>query len=158
MHVNEGTLVDEETLCLPLNFPLAYHMQEGNLENKGKISLLHEQWGKYEVYIPSENKRIRGDHSITYFIKAFNYACMRHNTIVCYTLCNKEIRKMFSRQIWSSKLPLRMGMQYFPSPTKPGLQTHFPRKQTVYLELHFLQSSTVTVKKTKKKQQISTHA
>ena len=41
-------------------------MHEGNLEDKGWISLLHEQWGKYEVYIPWENKRIRGDHGITY--------------------------------------------------------------------------------------------
>ena len=24
-----------------------------------------EEWGKYEVYIPWENKRIRGDHGIT---------------------------------------------------------------------------------------------
>ena len=41
-------------------------MHAGNLEDKGKVSLLHEQWGKYEVYIPWENKRIRGDHGITY--------------------------------------------------------------------------------------------
>ena len=26
VHVNEGKLVDKEILCLPLNFPLAYHM------------------------------------------------------------------------------------------------------------------------------------
>ena len=25
VHVNEGKLVDEKILCLPLNFPLAYH-------------------------------------------------------------------------------------------------------------------------------------
>ena len=36
-------LVDKEILCLPLNFPLAYHMHEGSLEDKGKVSLLHEQ-------------------------------------------------------------------------------------------------------------------
>ena len=65
VHVNEEELVDKEILCLPLNFALAYHMHAENLEDKGKISLLHEQWGKYEVYIPSENKRIRGDHDIT---------------------------------------------------------------------------------------------
>ena len=45
-------------VCLPLNFPLAYHMHAGNLEDKVEIFLLHEQWGKYEVYIPSVNKRI----------------------------------------------------------------------------------------------------
>ena len=39
-------------------------MHAGNLEDKGKVSLLHEQWGKYDIYIPSENKRIRGDHVI----------------------------------------------------------------------------------------------
>ena len=44
VHVNnEGKLVDKEILCLPLNFPLAYRMHLGNLEDKGKISLLHEQ-------------------------------------------------------------------------------------------------------------------
>ena len=65
VHVNEGKLVDKEILCLRLNFPLAYHMHAGNLEDKGKISLLHEERGKYEVYlIPSQNKRIRGDHGI----------------------------------------------------------------------------------------------
>ena len=42
VHVNEGKLVDKEILCLPLNFPLGYHMHEGNLEDKGKISLLLE--------------------------------------------------------------------------------------------------------------------
>ena len=26
VHVNEGKLVDKEILCLPLYFPLAYHM------------------------------------------------------------------------------------------------------------------------------------
>ena len=84
--VTEG----QRVLCV-LNFPHAYDMQagnlvenkgflcflispcmlmrdiymhEGNLEDKGYISLLHEQWGKYEVYIPWENKRIRGDHGI----------------------------------------------------------------------------------------------
>ena len=36
-----------------------------NLEDKGKISHLHEQWEKYKVYIPSENTRIQGDHGIT---------------------------------------------------------------------------------------------
>ena len=40
VHVNE---IDKEILCLPLNFPLAYHMHEGSLEDKGKVSLLHEQ-------------------------------------------------------------------------------------------------------------------
>ena len=43
VHVNEGKLVDKEILCFPLNFQLAYHIHEGNLEDKGKISLLHEQ-------------------------------------------------------------------------------------------------------------------
>ena len=33
-------------------------MHAGNLEDKGKISLLHEQREKYEVYIPPENKRM----------------------------------------------------------------------------------------------------
>ena len=52
-------------------------MYEGNLEDKGYISLLHEQWGTYEVYIPWEKKRIRGDHGIIilYFllkIETFN--------------------------------------------------------------------------------------
>ena len=28
MHVNEGKLADKEIPCLPLNFPLAYHMRE----------------------------------------------------------------------------------------------------------------------------------
>ena len=38
VHVNEGKLVDKEILCLiPLNFPLVYHMQAENLEDKGKI-------------------------------------------------------------------------------------------------------------------------
>ena len=47
-------------------------MHAGNLvEEKGKISLLHEQWGKYEVYIPSENKRIRGDHGIKNYLMFF---------------------------------------------------------------------------------------
>ena len=73
MHVNEGKLVDKVTLCLPLNFTLVYHMHVGNLENKGKISLLHGQWGKYKVYIPSENKRIRGDHGVTLLITLKNY-------------------------------------------------------------------------------------
>ena len=54
----------KEIFYLPLNFPLADHMHAENLEDKGWISLLHEQWGKYEVYIPSENKRIQGDHGI----------------------------------------------------------------------------------------------
>ena len=36
VHVNEGKLVDKEILCLPLNFPLAYHMHVGNLEDKRK--------------------------------------------------------------------------------------------------------------------------
>ena len=44
-------------------------MHAGNLEDKGKISLLHEQWGKYEVYVPSENKRIRGDLTWYYWYK-----------------------------------------------------------------------------------------
>ena len=35
LHVNEEKLVDKEIFCLPLNFPLAYHMHEGNLEDKG---------------------------------------------------------------------------------------------------------------------------
>ena len=75
--VNEGKLVDKEIFCLSLNFQLAYHMYEGNLEDKGYISLLHEQWGTYEVYIPWEKKRIRGDHGIIilYFllkIETFN--------------------------------------------------------------------------------------
>ena len=39
VHVNEGKLVDKEILCLPL----AYHMHAGNLEDKGKITLLREQ-------------------------------------------------------------------------------------------------------------------
>ena len=43
VHVNEGKLVDKEILCTPKNFPLAYYMHAGNLEAKGKISLLHEQ-------------------------------------------------------------------------------------------------------------------
>ena len=43
MHVNEGKISRQEILCLPLNFPLAYHMHEGSLEDKGKVSLLHEQ-------------------------------------------------------------------------------------------------------------------
>ena len=43
LHVNEGKLVDK----------LNYHV--GNLEGN-----------KYEVYIPWEKKRIRGDHGITY--------------------------------------------------------------------------------------------
>ena len=42
MHVDRGKLVDKEILCLPLNFPLI-HMRAGNLEGKGKFSLLHEQ-------------------------------------------------------------------------------------------------------------------
>ena len=50
MNVDQGKLVDKEILCVPLNFQLACNMQAGNLEEKGKISLLHEQWGKYEVY------------------------------------------------------------------------------------------------------------
>ena len=43
MHVNEGKLVDKEILCLPLNFQLTYHMYAGNLEDKGRNTLLHEQ-------------------------------------------------------------------------------------------------------------------
>ena len=43
VHVNVGKLVDKEILGLPLNFLLTYHVHAGNLENKGKISLLHEQ-------------------------------------------------------------------------------------------------------------------
>ena len=68
MHVNEGKLVDKEILwssTVLLNFPLANHMHAGNLEDKGKVSLLHEQCGKHEVYFPLENKRIPGDHGIT---------------------------------------------------------------------------------------------
>ena len=35
LHVIEGKLVDiKEIFCLPLNFPLAYRMYEGNLEDK----------------------------------------------------------------------------------------------------------------------------
>ena len=33
---------------------------------------MHEQWGKYEVYIPWENKRIRGDHGIIVIIVLSN--------------------------------------------------------------------------------------
>ena len=47
-------------------------MHAGNLEDKGKISLLHEQWGKYKVYIPSENKRILGDHGTTLHVYIWN--------------------------------------------------------------------------------------
>ena len=68
VHVNEGKLVDKEILCLPLNLPLAYHMHAGNVEDKGKIPSCMEQWGKYDVYILSKNKRVRGDHSITLHI------------------------------------------------------------------------------------------
>ena len=75
LHVNEGKLVHKEIFCLPLNFPLAYHMHEGHLEDKGSISLLHEQWGKYEVYIPWENKRIRGDHGIIMIIFSIYTRC-----------------------------------------------------------------------------------
>ena len=42
------------------------------------------KWGKYEVYIPSQNKRIRGDHGITYL-----------NTLICaYTTTLQEMALM----------------------------------------------------------------
>ena len=39
LHVNEGKLVDKEIFYLPLNFPLSYHMHEGNLEHKVLFAL-----------------------------------------------------------------------------------------------------------------------
>ena len=51
-----GKLVDKENLCLPLNFPLAYHMHAGNLEDKGKISLLHEHKGNTRFTSPPRTK------------------------------------------------------------------------------------------------------
>ena len=43
VHVNEGKLADQEILCLPLNFALEISYACGNLEDRGKISFLHEQ-------------------------------------------------------------------------------------------------------------------
>ena len=42
-------LVDKEILCLLLNFPLAYHMHAENLEDKCKISPLHEVRGLHSL-------------------------------------------------------------------------------------------------------------
>ena len=61
-----GNLGDREILCLLLNF-------RGNLVDKGEISLLHEQWGKFVVYTSSENKGIRGDHCWRYLYSYFWY-------------------------------------------------------------------------------------
>ena len=53
-------------------------MHAWNLEDKGNISLF--SWVKDEVYIPSENKRIRGDHDVLYRIKKTDKQQNTHNT------------------------------------------------------------------------------
>ena len=52
VHVNEGKLVDKEILCLPLNFPLTYHMHAGNLEDRRKIPSCTSNEGNTRFIFP----------------------------------------------------------------------------------------------------------
>ena len=45
LHINKGKL-DKEIFCLPLNFPLTYHMHEGNLEDRINFTLA---WAMREI-------------------------------------------------------------------------------------------------------------
>ena len=47
-----GKLVDKEILCLPLNFPLTYHMHAGNLEDRRKIPSCTSNEGNTRFIFP----------------------------------------------------------------------------------------------------------
>ena len=58
----QGKLVNKEIFCFALNFPLAYRMHEGNLEDKGtfpQVMLLLIKTKNFKSkfkFISSENK------------------------------------------------------------------------------------------------------